>query len=213
MRSTVSSARSVAVAALAGLVLSAPAVAPAQDTVDWQDAATCVGRVCGLRGTVADAQDDGPVIRLYFDAARRDVYVTLVRGWFVTWPDYAGHAIVATGPVDQFRSATEVIVRDPGAVEVLDAPLTPTPPEETATAAPLATSTAAPTLAPTSAPTLAPPLVPTVPPTLVPTSVAPAVAPPAVPAAAATAASEDAEQLRQRVRELEERVRQLEGAH
>ena len=178
-------------AALGGVLLAA--LAAAQDTVDWQDAASCVGRVCSVRGTVAEVQDDGPVIRLYFDAARHDVYATLVRGWLVTWPEYAGHAIVATGPVNSFRAATEIMLRDPGAVVVLDAPLTATPPSETAT----------------EAPTLAPTLVPTPVPTLVPT----AAASPAAPAPAATATSAEADQLRQRVRELEERVRQLEGAH
>lgn len=191
--------RSAAAALLAAWCCGS--VAAAQDTVDWQDAATCIGRVCGVRGTVAEAQNEGPVIRLYFDAARRDVYVTLVRGWFVDWPDYAGHAILATGPVDRFRDQIEVMVRDPDGITVLDAPLTATPLPDTPT--PLAATPTAP--APTAAePTVAQP-----------TAAVPTVAAPTIPApptvAVPPAAENETEQLRQRVRELEERVRQLEA--
>lgn len=189
-----SSSRSAAAALLAAL--SCESIAAAQDTVDWQDAATCIDRVCGVRGTIAEAQNEGPVTRLYFDAARRDVYVTLVRGWFVDWPDYVGHAILATGPVDRFRDQIEVMVRDPDGITVLDAPLTATPLPDTPTP-PVATPTApAPTVAePTAAvPTVAAPTIP---------------APPTV--AVPPAVENETEQLRQRVRELEDRVRQLEA--
>lgn len=185
--------RSAAAALLAALSCT---VAAGQDSVDWQEAASCVGRVCGVRGTVAAAENEGPVIRLYFDAARRDVYVTLVRGWFVDWPDYAGHAILATGPVDRFRDQIEIMVRDPDGITVLDAPLTATPLPDTPTP-PAATPTA-------PAPTIAEPTAP------IPTVAAPTVpAPPTV--AVPPAVESETEQLRQRVRELEERVRQLES--
>jgi len=188
--------------AVAGAVLGVCTLAAAQDSIDWRDAASCVDRVCSIRGTIVDQKDDDPVIRLYFDASRREVYLTLIRGWFVTWPDYVGHAIVATGPVDQFQGATEMILRTPDSVAVLDAPFTPTAPEATATVAPTLTSTPPPTAVPTLAPTGVP--------TLVPATAPPAVA---VPPPVATQQTEEVDQLRQRVKELEERVHQLEGAH
>ncbi|MDX2169372.1 MAG: hypothetical protein SF182_20040 [Deltaproteobacteria bacterium] len=176
--------------ALIGLALLATSGASAQETVDWRDAGTCVGRVCTLRGTVNAVKDDGPVIRLYFDPDQRDVYLTLMRGWFVTWPDYGGHLIAATGPVDRFRDHVEMIVRDPDAIAVLDGPLDPMP-VDTATAVP---ATATPTVAPTAIPSAVP--------TAVPTAIPPTVVPPTV--------SNEVEQLRDRVRELEQRLQELE---
>jgi hypothetical protein len=107
------------------LLLAAPVVA--DDAIDWRDAASCVGRVCSIRGTVAAQEDGGAYERLYFDAERHDVYVTLMRGWLVTWPSYIGHAIVATGPVDRWHDHTEMILRTPDAIALLDAADTPIP--------------------------------------------------------------------------------------
>ncbi len=116
---------------LSRLVLLALLAAPvrAEETVDWADAASCVGRICTIRGTVVAMEEHGPTYRLFFDASRRDVYVTLMRGWLVSWPDFVGHPIAATGAVDQFQGATEMIVRAQDAVRQLDAPspTVPTP--------------------------------------------------------------------------------------
>ncbi|MFN8642670.1 MAG: hypothetical protein U0802_13835 [Candidatus Binatia bacterium] len=79
-------------------------------------------------------EDGGQYQRLYFDAERRDVYVTLMRGWLVTWPRYVGHTIVATGAVDRWRDQSEMIVKTPDAIALLDVPDTPAP--STATPAP-----------------------------------------------------------------------------
>jgi hypothetical protein len=177
----------------------AAALGGPEETVDWREAAQCVGRVCAVRGTVAVSEDDGPTIRLYFDAERRDVRVLLMRGWLVTWPHYDGATIVATGKVHRFRDHIEMIVLSPDNVEVLDG-------------MPSATSTAesTPTASPASSPTWSFPAQPT--PTTAsiatPTSRSEAVAT-AVPAPAPSPG--EVEQLRQRVRELEERVRELEG--
>ncbi len=97
------------------------------DIVDWRDAAQCVGRVCGLRGTVVATENDGPTIRLYFDPEQRDVRVLLMRAWLVTWPSYEGATIVATGKVDRFRDHVEAIVLDPSNVTVLSAATAATP--------------------------------------------------------------------------------------
>lgn len=120
---------------LALLLIAAPAFG--DEVVDWTEAASCVGRVCALRGTVVAQEDGGPYYRLYFDAERRDVYVTLMRGWLVTWPRYVGHTIVATGPVDRWRDHSEMILLTPDAIALLDAPDTPTaaPPNPAAAAA------------------------------------------------------------------------------
>ena len=132
---------------LSRLVLLALLTAPvrAEETVDWADAASCVGRICTIRGTVVAMEDHGPTYRLFFDASRRDVYVTLMRGWLVSWPDFVGHPIAATGALDQFQGATEMIVRAEDAVRQLDAP--PTPSAETPN--PEAQSPTVPTAAPT----------------------------------------------------------------
>lgn len=185
------SARIAAALAVAALLAVA---AGAQETVDWRDAGTCVGRVCTVRGTVNAVKDDGPVIRLYFDPEQRSTYITLMRGWFVNWPDYGGHLIAATGPVDRFRDQVEMIVRDPDAIAVLDGPLAPTP-ADTATAMP-------PTMTPTVAPTTAPTAAPTAIPTAVPTALPPTAVPPTV--------SNEVEELRERVRQLEKRLHELE---
>src|SRR6185295_15662445 len=92
-----------------------------------QNAGACVGRVCALRGTVATAENDGPTIRLYFDAERREVRILLMRGWFVTWPQYEGATIVARGKVHRFRDHLEMIVLSPSDITVLDSLPLPTP--------------------------------------------------------------------------------------
>jgi hypothetical protein len=112
---------------LAGAVfaLALAALAWAADEVDWNDAAGCVGEVCSVRGRVVEVSDDGTAIRLYFDRDRRDVCVTLVRSWLVSWPDYAGREITAKGPVRRFRDLTEVAVLDPSAIVLVDGEPTP----------------------------------------------------------------------------------------
>jgi len=121
------------------------ASARADEAIDWTEAASCVGRFCTIRGTVVAMEEHGPTYRLFFDATRRDVYVTLMRGWLVNWPDFVGHPIAATGAVDQFQDATEMIVRAQDAVRQLDAPTTPSA-DASSTEAPRPTvPTAAPT--------------------------------------------------------------------
>ena len=107
------------------LLLAAPVLA--DEAIDWTEAPNCIDRVCSLRGTVVAQEDGGPFYRLYFDAERHDVYITLMRGWMVTWPSYVGHTIVATGPVDRWRDHSEMILLTPDAIVFLDAPDTPVP--------------------------------------------------------------------------------------
>lgn len=189
------------------LLSGARAVAAEEEIVDWQDAARCVGRVCSIRGTVVEAEDDGPSTRLYFDAERRDMRVLLMRGWLVTWPSYVGHEIIATGKVDRFRDHVEMILLAPGDITVVGGLPSPTPSAE-------ATLTAPPPL--TETPTALPPLTetPTVPPPDTPTIAAPSTstkAPPPTSVPAPTQPAAEVDELRKRVRELEDRVRELEG--
>jgi len=107
------SATPARVGRLVALALLLPAVAQASEPIAWTAAEECIGRVCSVRGRVVEARDDGTAIRLYFDTEKRDVCVTLVRSWLVTWPDYAGREIVATGMVRRFRDVTEVTVLGP----------------------------------------------------------------------------------------------------
>ena len=107
------------------LLLAAPALA--DEVIDWSAAPSCVDRVCSLRGTVVAQEDGGPYYRLYFDAERHDVYITLMRGWMVTWPSYVGHAIVATGSGRSLARSQRDDPPHPDAIAMLDAPDTPVP--------------------------------------------------------------------------------------
>ena len=107
------------------LLLLIPAAAAADEAIPWTRAGDCVGRVCAVSGTVAKVEDDGTAIRLYFDETRRDVCVTLVRAWLVSWPDYGGRSIVANGLVRRFRAMTEVYVHDPSDISFAGAGPTP----------------------------------------------------------------------------------------
>ncbi len=113
-----SSRRPLIASAILLMCFSQAPAARAQDPIDWHAASTCVDKVCAVAGTVAVAEDDGAVIRLFFDAERRDVAVVLLRAWFTTWPHYVGQEIVATGHVQRFRQRTEIVVRTPGAITV-----------------------------------------------------------------------------------------------
>lgn len=169
---------------------TAGAVRASDEVVDWHDAARCVGRDCGLLGTVVEAEDSGPTIRLYFDADRI-VRVILMRGWMVDWPPYVGRTIIANGEVHRFRDHYEMILLDPSSIVVFggEPGATPTPPPAVpATTVLPATAAAA----------------DTVPPTAVPPTAAPPPGPP-------TSIPAEVEELRQRVRELEQRIEQLEG--
>ena len=166
------------------LLLAVPVLA--DEVIDWTGAPSCIDRVCSLRGTVVEQEDGGPFYRLFFDAERHDVYITLMRGWMVTWPSYVGHSIVATGPVDRWRDHSEMILLTPDAIVFLDAPDTPVP-----DLTPIAPEPTAEPVAPTPVP----------------------VAPTAVPIVATPTASDEVEQLRDRVRTLEEKIERLEGGH
>jgi hypothetical protein len=171
-----------ALALLLAVCASSPAPAREREMVGWRDAARCVGRVCGVRGTVQEVADEGPALRLFFDPQDHRTSVLLIRGLLVSWPDYAGRTIVATGPVRRFRDQIEIVVRAPKAVEVLP------PAGSTAPAATAAPESPAPT-----------------------PSFAPSPATSAAPAASPTPNQSEVERLRQRVRDLEKRLRELES--
>ena len=191
------------------LVLVATAYAQ-EEPIDWRDAASCVGQVCSIRGTVALTDNDGAAIRLYFDPERRDVRVLLMRGWLVTWPQYDGQTIVATGKVGRFRDHVEVTVLDPSKVVVVGGASLPTPTEpgpSPPTPSPAAPSPTQIQSSPTqiaSSPTQVPSS-----PTQIPSS--PTLAPPPTQPPPPSPPASEVEELRQRVRELEQRVRELEG--
>lgn len=98
-------------------LLCVAAATSAEETVDWLDAARCVGRVCTVSGRVATQEDDEGVTRLYFDGERRDVSVLLVRSLFVTWPNYSGRDVIVTGRVRRFRDQVEIVVDRPRSIE------------------------------------------------------------------------------------------------
>jgi hypothetical protein len=173
------------------------------EIVDWQDAARCVGRVCGIRGKVVTVDNLGSSIRLHFDSERTGARVILMHGWLVTWPSYEGQTIVATGKVDRFRDHVEMILLDPESIAVLDGAPPSTP-------APVASPThrrrrcrLSRCRRPLPMPT------PSAPPPSMPTAVIASSPPASAPTLPATPLSET-EELRKRVRELEERVRELE---
>jgi hypothetical protein len=179
-------------AGIAFVAVCSAATILALETLEWRRAADCVGRVCGVAGTVVAQEEADGVTRLYFDPERRDVSVLLVSSLFVTWPQYTGQTIVATGKVRRFGEQIEIVAARPR--DIVTAPGTPGP-----MAAPPSPTEAEPTPAAPPSPTQARP------------TMAPTPAPPTQ--AAATAASDDAEveRLRRKVEQLEERVRELEG--
>jgi hypothetical protein len=99
------------------------------ETLEWHRAADCIGRVCGVAGTVVAQEEADGVTRLYFDQERRDVSVLLVSSLFVTWPQYTGQTIVATGKVRRFGEQVEVVVSRPP--DIVAAPGTPGLPTQT----------------------------------------------------------------------------------
>ena len=107
------------------LVLFPVLHAAADEVVPWTAATDCVGHVCAVSGTVAEVESREGAVRLYFDKERRDVCVTLVRSWLVSWPDYVGRNIVANGPVRRFRDLTEISVHDPSEITLTEAGPTP----------------------------------------------------------------------------------------
>lgn len=217
-----SPARRAAALALAACCL--PLAARADRTVGWRNAARCANAVCSVRGTVAVVEDDGPTYRLYFDDSDRSVRVILMRGWLVNWPNYLGQEIVATGKVGRFRDHLEMILLDPRSIELVGGTPTTTPePSPTASvapasptasvAAPTSGPTAEPTIEPTSEPTSEPTAAPTAPPSPVPTAIPTSVATSlstSVPSPAPATPADEVERLRERVRELEERLRRFE---
>jgi len=107
------------------LAVAGCAASAADEALVWTNAGDCVGKACAVSGTIAEVDDDGPAIRLYFEKGRRDVCVTLVRSWLVSWPDYVGRSIVANGPVRRFRDVTEVMIHDPSQIQIAGAEPTP----------------------------------------------------------------------------------------
>jgi hypothetical protein len=117
-------------APLPAAMLLLGACAPAVP-VDWRQADQCVGRVCAVRGTVVAAEDAGTGVRLYFDAERQ-VSAVLLRSWLAAdrgaGEGYVGREVIATGSARRFRDHTELIVRDPADIQIVEAP---TPPPST----------------------------------------------------------------------------------
>ena len=98
------------------LITCSAITATAQEITDWRDAGRCVGRVCAVRGRIAATEIRGNVVRLYFDAVKRDVSVVLVRGWLSDFPEhpddyYRGNEVIATGPVRRFHDQIEIVSR------------------------------------------------------------------------------------------------------
>lgn len=109
---------------LLAILCAAPAAVLADGTVPWTDAGTCLGRVCSVSGKVTQVEEQAGAIRLYFDD-KREICVTLIRSWLVSWPNYEGRSIIANGMVRRFRDLTEISVHDPGEIAMADAEPTP----------------------------------------------------------------------------------------
>jgi hypothetical protein len=180
------------IAAIALVIACFAAPISALETLEWRRAADCAGRVCGVAGTVVAQEDADGVTRLYFDGERRDVSVLLVSSLFVSWPQYTGQTIVATGKVRRFGEQIEVVAARPR--DIVTAPGTPGPASPT----PQPTE-AQPTPSASPSPTQAPP-----------TSAATPVQQ-AEPAPTVAPDDAEVERLRRKVEQLEQRVRELEG--
>lgn len=121
MISSSSLRRFLACLALPGAVLASAAEPP----IDPGVAALYVGRDVIVEGTVTHAERDAWVVRLRLGEPPGDLAVQLVLGMLSRFPDnpesyYLGKRIRVLGRVGEFRDRTEMIVRDPDRILVVD---------------------------------------------------------------------------------------------
>lgn len=98
----------------------------ADPPIDPGVAALYVGRDVIVEGTVTHAERDAWVVRLRLGEPPGDLAVQLVLGMLSRFPDnpetyYLGKRIRVLGRVGEFRDRTEMIVRDPDRILVVDA--------------------------------------------------------------------------------------------
>ena len=164
--------------ALAALLLATAALARSPDVVPWSEAASHVGRVITVEGTVARARVEGGACTLEFapdDPAAFRVVLMLSLFQAPEAPErlYAGRLVQASGRVQKFEGRPEMIIRRADQIEVLDpVPTTSTLP------APTTTTTLPPPAPPAAAPVVPPPAPPVVVPST--STTIPAAAPPSV---------------------------------
>ncbi len=106
------------------LLVAVPAIA-AEPPIDPGVAALYVGRDVIVEGTVTHAERDAWVVRLRLGEPPGDLAVQLVLGMLSRFPDnpesyYLGKRIRVLGRVGEFRDRTEMIVRDPDRILVVD---------------------------------------------------------------------------------------------
>jgi hypothetical protein len=177
--------------ALAPLLLAAAVLARSPDVVPWSEAASHVGRVITVEGTVARARVEGGACTLEFapdDPAAFRVVLMLSLFQAPEAPErlYAGRLIQASGRVQTFEGRAEMIIRRADQIEVLD----PVPTTTTLSAPPTTTTTLPP---PPPPPAAAPVPVPVPPPAVVPPT------PTTIPAAAPPSVTERCAQARERL--------------
>jgi hypothetical protein len=144
--------------ALAPLLLAAAALARSPDVVPWSEAASHVGRVITVEGTVARAHVEGGACTLEFapeDPAAFRVVLMLSLFQAPEAPErlYAGRRVQASGRVQRFEGRPEMIIRRADQIEVMD----PVPTTTTLPAPPPTTTTTTLPPPPAAAPVTPPP--------------------------------------------------------
>ncbi len=99
---------------------AAPAVAPPQEPVPWQEAGRYLGLSITIFGRVLGTERRGSVYRLRFDPKGRFFVIVPARvaGRFPL-ARYPGHVVRVHGRVRRYREHLEIVVEDPRAIEVV----------------------------------------------------------------------------------------------
>lgn len=119
----------------ASATLSPTAAAPLS-IVPWQDAAAYEGRSVAVEGTVVDSYKSDSVIFLNFSDDRSQFKAVIFQRDWSKWPQppeqwLLGQRVRVSGPVVLYNGAPEIIVNEPGQIEIVGQPAaqgTPAPP-------------------------------------------------------------------------------------
>jgi micrococcal nuclease len=118
-------------------LLSAVSAALGAETpvVSWDKARDAIGRQATVEGTVAQTRKSEKVCHLNFSANwRTDFSVTIFAGSFARWPGdieslYRGKRVRVTGLVKEYQGRPEIVVSEPGQIEIVgDKPAVARPP-------------------------------------------------------------------------------------
>jgi hypothetical protein len=100
------------------IVMVGDAAATTAEAIPWHDARRYVGEERVVEGEVVAVRREGNVLRLVFDPDPNSFSVALIIGLLSPLPAdpeavYRGRTVRAYGRIRRFRGATEMVIRDP----------------------------------------------------------------------------------------------------